>query len=201
MISKRDSKPILVKFPIGVLKSNKTDTIYEDNWNTIYGLVSDPSGSLMSFMYGNDLQFDKMITVNSGSLSKRIDYNTIIMIDNMPTQNYPLGDYKVKRIFPEYNGEIRIGLSKVEAVNMPKLYFFIGEQVLFTQLNFDNISNCAYISSKQAIPFELNSYVYTREPSSETTTTGRLKFTGYSKTGLDNGYKAFFKLTFEEDNG
>ena len=39
MISKKDSKPILVIFPIGVLKSNKTDTIYEDNWNTIWKYI------------------------------------------------------------------------------------------------------------------------------------------------------------------
>lgn len=199
MISKRDSKPILIKFPIGVLKSNKTDTIYEETWNTIYGLISDPSGSLQLLMYGNDLPFDRVITVNAGSLSRRIDYDTIIMIDDMPTSNYPLGDYKVKRIFPEYNGEIQIGLSRVESSNMPKLYFFKDEKVLFTQLNFDSTSNSAYIKSKQAIPFAVNSYVYTREPTSTESVNGKLKFVGYSKIGYDDKYKPFYKLNFESE--
>ena len=108
MISKRDSKPFCVKFAIGVLDSTKTNMVYEDDWQIVYGLRSDPSGSKTRYIYGNEEHFDEIVTVNASSMTRRIKDNTLVCLDNYPTTTFSGGDYYIKYIFPEYNGEIVI---------------------------------------------------------------------------------------------
>ena len=199
MISKRDSKPFLIKFPVGTLKTNKTEMQYEKDWKTVYGLVSDPSGAILSRVYGNEHNFDKVIIVNAGSLTRAINYGTIFMLDEMPTSNYPVGDYYPKYIYPEYNGEIVIGLKRVEGLNHPKLYFFIGDDVLYCQINYDKETRKAYIGSKQIIPFSVGDFVWTRTPTDKESSASRLKFSSKEKTGFDDRCKTFYELTFEKE--
>ncbi len=201
MISKRDSKPFLIKFPIGVSKTTKTDMIYQDNWEIVYGLVSDPNGVYQSNVFGKDTNFDKVITVNAGSNTRRIAKNTIFLIDNMPTENYSKGEYSVKYIYPEYNGEIVIGLEKKQSINLPKLYFYVesGEPLYF-QLNFDSKEKVAYIGANELLPIGLNDYVWEREPSSESEKEHKLRFVSKEKVGYTKNHKPFYKLRFEVTN-
>lgn len=67
MISKRDSKPILVKFAIGTSEEDSREKIYQDNWDLVYGLIRDPSGSLATNEYGQEEDFDRVITLNAGA--------------------------------------------------------------------------------------------------------------------------------------
>lgn len=196
MISKKDSRPILVKFPVGISKTNKTSKIYEEEWQIIYGLIGNNYGLVQRYLYGMEQQFDILITVNAGSISRRIDDDTIFMIDEVPTSNYPLGNYKVSKIYPEYNNEILIGLSAVSAVDVPKLYFYNNGIKLYTQLNFDKNTNKAYIKKRLGLPFKVGEYVYTKEPSSEEQTENRLAFSSYKETGLDDKYRNFYELIF-----
>ena len=196
MISKRDSKPFLIKFPIGTAKTNKADMQYGDDWQTVYGLISDPSGRVNPEVYGNNLSFDKVVILNANSTSRMIDYDTLIMLDDMPTDNYKKGDYYVSYIYPEYNREIVIGLNKVEAINMPKLYFEHNGQILYFQSNFDKTTLRSYVKRNQYIPFEVGSYVWTREPADTTSTKNRLRLASITTTGMDNSYKPFSMLEF-----
>lgn len=202
MISKRDSKSFLIRFAIGVDDSNgNKKTIYENNWTTIYGLISEPTGQNEKYVYGREFNFDKTIIVNASSTTRKIKSNTEFLIDNMPTKIFSNGDYNISRLFPEYNGEIVIGLSKKEAVNIPKLYFVYNNQILFYQLNFDKDTLTGYVNVNEVLPFSVGDYVWTRKPSSADDTNNRLRLTQTTRTGFDNQNQNFIQLTFVKDNG
>ena len=198
MFSNKDTKPFLVKFPIGVLKTNKSDMQYESSWNLFYGLISNPNGSFDKNMYGYEGDFDKVITVVATPLTRRIGYDTIFMVDNYPTINFDGGDYSPKYIFPEFNGQITIGLVKKEAVNIPKIYFDSDFGILYYQINFDKNTLKAYVPYEQILPFSVGNFVWTREPTTSSETKHRLRLVSESKIGLDRRFQPFRELTFEE---
>ena len=199
MISKKDSKPLKIKFAVGVEKTNKVDMQYESNWHTCYGLIRDTITSLNFNYYGHEPLYDKVITLNAGSTTRAIDYDTLFIVDNMPTSVYESGDYSVRQIYPEYNGEIVIGLSKKQAVNIPKLYFEKNGKILYYQLNFDKDTLKAYVSNKSVLPFKEGDYVWTREPADNSVLKNRLRFVSRTKTGLDGNFKNFYELTFVKE--
>lgn len=199
MISKKDSKPFLIKQAIGGKKTNKENTIYESKWHTVYGLIGDPSGMIYTRIYGIEEVYDKVIIINATSTTSSIQNNTLVMVDDYPTSNYQYGDYDIKRIYPPYNGEIVIGLTKRQSVDMPKLYFDSdNDNILYCQLNFDKDTLKAYIKTKFPLPFKLNDYVWTRKPTNNETTTNLYLFKSKSQIGFDNNYKPFYELTFEK---
>ena len=199
MISKRDSKPFKIKFPIGISKTNKIDTKYQDNWEDVSGLIGDPSGYIAKNMFGSDPDIDKTVIVNAGNSTRSIDYNTCILLDNMPTRVYENGDYSVVRKMPEYNGEIVLGLQKKQSIDIPKLYFIYNGEVLYYQLNFDKDTLKGYIGINDRLPFAKNDYVWTREPVDNTVTKHRLKFVSSKRVGLGGPFKPFIELTFVEE--
>lgn len=199
MIPKRDSKPFKIKFAVGIEKTNKTDMQYEDEWHTCYGLIRDTANSLAVNVYGYEPIYDKVITLNAGAITRRINYDTLFIVDNIPTGVYKKGDYSVKQISNEYNGEIVIGLSKKEAVNIPKMYFKHDGKVLYYQLNFDKDTLKAYVSNKDIIPFKEGDYVWTKEPIDSDPTKNRLKFFNKKEFGFDDKYKKYYELTFVKE--
>ena len=199
MISKRDSKPFKIKFAVGVEKTNKSDMQYENDWHTCYGLIRDIPTGVLKNIYGYESAYDKTITVNAGSITRLLNYDTLICVDNIPTTVFDTGDYSIKRIYPEYNGEIVIGLSKKQAINIPKLYFEYNGKIIYCQLNFDKQKLKAYISNKETLPFKEGDYLWTREPVDGSSTNNRLKFVSMSKTGIDEHFKNFYELTFSEE--
>jgi hypothetical protein len=198
MISKRDSKPFQVKFSVGVEKTNKINVQYYEEWHTCWGIVRD-TASKANHYYGYEAIYDKIITVNAGSITRLIDYDTLFCVDNIPTSVYKGGDYSAEQIYPEYNGEIVIGLKKKDAINIPKLYFEHNGKILYYQLNFDNKTKKAYIPIKSILPFKEGDYVWTREPADSSITSNRLLFQNKSKTGVDSQFKNFYELTFIEE--
>lgn len=198
MISKRDSRPFLIKQAIGGKQTNKDNTIYESDWHIVYGLKSDPSGSISSRIYGAEELYDKVLIVNATPATRSIQNNTLIMLDDMPTSNYGYGDYDIARIYPEYNGEIVIGLTKRQSVDMPKLYFDNNNDILYYQLNYDKTTKKAYIKTNQTLPFKIGDYVWTREPANNEETSYLFTFTTQTKVGFDDHYQPFYELVFEE---
>lgn len=199
MISKRDSKPFKIKFPIGISKTNKVDMKYQDEWQDVYGLIGDPSGYISQNMFGQDSNIDKTIIVNASSLTRSINKNTCFLLDNMPTSVYENGDYYVNKILPEYNGEIVIGLTKIQSIDIPKLYFNNNGKILYYQLNFDKYTLKGYVNINEILPFKEGDYVWTREPTDISSTKNRIEFVYKSKIGLSNHFKSFLELTFVKE--
>ena len=198
MISKRDSIPFKVKFPIGESDEDVKDMIYEDDWQTEYGLIK-TSGLFDKKIYGIDLDFDLVMVVNANPLTRRINKQCLFLVNDMPTNIFENGDYTPKHIFPEYNGEISIGLSKKEDIAIPRLYFAVGENILHIQINFDSETKKAYIPRTQTLPFKVGDYVWTRRPADSTQTEHRLKLTSTKVTGLSDNFIAFLELSFEAE--
>lgn len=198
MISKRDSKPFQVKFPIGIEKTNKIDMQYEDEWHTCFGLMHDTINGLSKNPYGFDTIYDKVITVNAGSITRLIDETTLFVVDDVATDVYTSGNYSAEKVYPEYNGEIVIGLTKKKDINIPKLYFVRNGKILYYQLNFDENTRKAYVPIKTMLPFKEGDYVWTREPADSLSTKHRLKFDTKSKFGVSSEFKNFYELSFVE---
>ncbi len=198
MISKRDSKPFQIKFPIGIEKTNKLDMKYESDWHTCFGLVRETANGQRENPYGYNVLFDKLVTTNAGLLTRLIDEKTLFMVDDIPTSVFPNGNYSVERVFPEYNGEIVIGLTKKQDINIPKLYFSNAGKILYHQLNFDEETKKAYVPIKSIIPFKEGDYVWTREPINSEVVKNRLIFKSKEKFGVSSNMKNFYELTFVE---
>lgn len=198
MISKRDSKPFKVKFSVGIEKTNKVDMQYYNDLHICYGLIRDNISGKNNNYYGYEIAHDKVITVNAGSVTRLINNETLFFVDNFPTSVYENGDYTIDKVYPEYNGEIVLGLSKKEAINIPKLYFEYNGKILYYQLNFDKKTNKAYIPIKSILPFKEGQYVWTREPVDSSVTSNKLLFKSKSKIGFDDKFKSFYELVFVE---
>lgn len=197
MISKRDSKPFLVKFDVAV--DENQNIVYETSWNTVFGLISDPSGQVQKNEYGSEFNFDKTIIVNATSVTRRIKKNTLVLIDNMPTTTFAKGDYSVKYIYPEYNNEIVIGLEKIQGINIPKLYFIYDDQIVYYQLNFDKDYLVGYINKNETVAFSVGDYLWTKKPSRTDDTSNRIRLTQTTTAGHSDYYLNFTALTFVED--
>lgn len=198
MISKKDSKPFQIKLHIGVEKTNKIDMQYENDWRVCFGTVRDTISDKNKNMYGYDIDFDKIITTNAGSNTRLITENTLVVIDDVATSVYESGNYSVTKVFPEYNGEIVIGLNMKQDVNIPKLYFAYNDKILYYQLNFDEETKKAYVPKKSVLPFKEGDYVWTREPVDSTETSYRLRFNSKTSFGVSKQIKNFYELTFVE---
>ena len=197
MISKRDSKPLKIKFPVGESNGDVVDMIYEDEWNTVYGLKN-YGGEFNKKLYGIDTDFDIILTFNSCPLTRRINKQTLFLVENMPTDVFANGDYSVKYVFPELNGEVVVGVDHIQDISIPRLYFNYNNEILSTQLNFDSESKKAYVSRKQVIPFSVGDYVWTRKPNDNSDTDYRLKLSKINLVGLSKNNKDFYELVFEE---
>jgi hypothetical protein len=169
---------------------------YEDTWHTCFGLIRDTMNSISNNPYGYNVVYDKVITVNAGSITRLINEQTLFIVDEYPTSVFETGNYTVSMIYPEYNGEIVIGLTKKQDIDIPKLYFESNGKILYYQLNFDKDSKCAYIHKNTIIPFSVGDYVWTREPLDTSTTKNRYKLSEKVKFGVDKNVKNLYKLIF-----
>ena len=192
MISKKDSKPILIKFPIG----EGSEMIYDSEWTLIYGIIKE-TGLFDKKIYGIDSDFDLIVVLNATPITRRINKQTIFLCENMPTNVYKNGDYSITYVRPEINGEILIGLKTKLDISIPRLYFYYNKSLLSIQINFDDAKNKAYIPKNQKLPFELGGFVYTKKPKTKSETENKLKLISTNKIGYSSQYTNFSELTFE----
>ena len=195
MISKKDSKPFLIKNPMGLLMES-SKTITYSGWKMLYGLISDPSGSYVAQRYGIESRFDKVLVLNANEDSRSITKQTVFLLDDVNTSNYPKGNYKVSYIYPEYNREIVIGLEKIEGVDMPKIYFSDGEEIYSYQLNFDKDSLIGYVGKNVILPFGDEFKYWSTKPTSVNSETNTMHLLKVEEYGIDPNFKHYKKLTF-----
>ena len=200
MISKKDSKPFLAKSVIANSTDASPKPIY-DNWQVLSGLISDPNGLVVDNAYGSQQEYDRILILNATDLSRQIKDDTALLLDEYPTSVYPQGNYYIKRIFPEYNREIQIGLIKRDGIDVPELYFEKDGKLLTYQLNYDKDTLCGYVDSKRQVPFTSTTKIWTRRPSDLTKTNHRIVLKAVNSVGIDNSHKYFKELVFGAYNG
>lgn len=196
MISKRDTKPFLVKFVVGNNTDEEDTTPVYGKYQVLSGLISDPTGRINPYIYGLEENYDRVLIVNANDTSRQIDYNTAILIDEYPTAIFEEGNYKIKRIYPEYNREIVIGLEKMEGVALPMIYYKSGNSILSFQLNYDKKTKEGYVDRNRYIPFAADSVIWSKEPAGISSNKNRIVLTSIDKVGVDDMHNYFKKLTF-----
>lgn len=196
MISKNDAKPFLVKFVIGNNTDEDNNEPVYGNYQVLSGLISDPTGRIDANIYGLELNYDRVIVLNANDTTRQITENTVILIDEYPTKNFENGNYRIKRIFPEYNREIVIGLEKIGGIDTPFIYYYNGSSILSFQLNYDKTTKIAYVDRNRYIPFTTETVIWSKEPSSVSQTKNRIVLQSTEKVGVDDMHKYFKKLTF-----
>jgi hypothetical protein len=192
-------KPIKLRFAISETTEDNPKQVLSD-WFTDFAKETTPNGNVTYNIYGTEMSFDKVFTFEANPVTRRIDYNTIIVADHYNSANYADGDYRVAYIFPESKNGIVIGCNSVKDINIPKLYYLGSDwAILAFQIDYDYENLVAYVKANDYIPFDTNTTIWHKfMPTSADQKTNRIKYTGYTKVGLHSSYKDFLELHFEE---
>lgn len=201
MTVKKDKKPILVKISNAQTTINSNLSIY-GNWSVVYMLEKAISGSFVRKDYGTEDEFDLTILLEANPITRQINSKSVFLINEYPTSANLKGNYRVKKVFPEYLGIIKIGLEYIEGQSIKRLYFANDENIYVYELNFDNATNKGYIDKHQSHPFSTDTKIWKTEPIDIDDTMNMINFISSRNIGIIDRYKAFTELTFTEaDNG
>ena len=200
-MSTNDYIPMLIKLAKSNTYVGNSQRKAYSEWKVISGQIELVGGRYAKREYGIEGDFDLVINVNANSLERKIDYSTCFLINQMPTNNLPEGNYEVSKIFPIQNGKIKIGLNSSNNNFLKYLYYADGEEVYGYQLNYDYKMRIGYVLADQDIPFNSNSTIWDRSPLNVNSTSNRLKLISKSKTGLTKTDKRFVRLVFESIDG
>lgn len=197
MSVKKDKKPLLVKFSLAQTTGDNNVSIYSD-WNVIY--ISDKSinSAFYHEPYGSEKDFDLTLLLDANPITRQINDKSIFLIDEYPTLNNNKGNYRIKKIFPEYLGVIKIGLESIKGNNLQSVYYLNGENIYEYQLNFDRNTNKGYINKNISHPFLTATKIWSLEPTNNEDTENLISFVSEKNVGIIDRYKIFKELTFEE---
>ena len=193
-------KPVKLKFAVAETAEDNPKPVYSD-WETDWATETDPSGRAYYNEYGTELDFDKIFTFEANSVTRKINKSTLIVADHYHLGNYAeKGDYRVKYKFPEAKNYIVVGCNAVEEVNNPKIYFLSQEGVVLAfQMDYNYKTLRGYVPVGTYIPFDEHSTIWHKyTPASVDQEKNRIRYVGSTKVGLDDSYKDFLELQFEE---
>ena len=184
-----------------VYQVNSQEKVYED-WKVISGQIQLSSGLFVTQPYGTMPSFDLVLILDSNSTTRKIDYSTHFLINEMPTKNFEYGNYEVSKIFPPQNGKIRIGLNSINGTRLVNLYYLDNNVIYAFEINYDYDTKIGYVSVDKDIPFNTNSTIWEIfEPISTNDNNNRIKLSSKTKIGVTKEDKRFYKLTFVSVNG
>lgn len=196
MSIKKDKKPILVKFSIGQTTGDENVSVYED-WNIIYSLTKSIFSSFSHEPFGTEEKFDLTIILEANPITRKINEKSIFLIEEYPTNNNSKGNFRIKKIFPEYLGLIRIGLESIKGNSYQSLYYLNGDEIYSYQLNYDNNTNMGYIDKYAIYPFSTSTKIWTSEPINKDDDVDRISFVSEKNIGIIDRYKTFKQLSFK----
>lgn len=194
---KKDKRPILVKFNIADKTGDTNACVYGD-WQVVYMSDKSITSAYNREIYGTEEDFDLVILLDASPITKRINEQSLFLINEYPTENNIKGNYRIKRLFPEYLGLIRIGLESIEGKSTQRLYYLDGENIYSYSLNYDNINNLGYIGKYDVHPFTQATTIWKTEPLNSSDTVDRIQFISETNVGIVNNYRVFKQLTFSE---
>lgn len=198
MSVKKDKKPILAKFSIAQTTGDKNVSVYGD-WQVLYVTDKQLVGSFDRESYGQDEDFDLTLLLQANPITRQIDEKSVFLIDEFPTSNNAKGNYRIKKIFPEYLGQKKIGLETIDKISYRNLYYLSGDKIYNFQLNYDSKTHKGYIDKDIQHPFTTSTIIWTTEPTNAEDTIDRISFVSEQNVGIVDNYKAFKELAFRVD--
>lgn len=200
MSVKKDKLPLLVKFSVAQTTGDKNVSVYGD-WRVIYRTNKSVASAYLHEPYGTEERFDLTILLDANPITKQINEKSVFLIDEYPTDMNVKGNYRIKKIFPEYLGVIRIGLESIEGNSFKSLYYLDGDKILSYQLNYDSSTNIGYIDKYANHPFSSSTKIWLTEPVDKDDELDMLSFVSERNVGIIDNLKVFKALTFREENG
>lgn len=193
MLGKINLEPILIKYVVGNTIDTTPKPIYSDIV-TIKGLIVDNTQNEIVYnAYGNVIEYDKKIIINTKIYDNMINYDTAMYIYQVPTNLYPNGDCDIKYIGKPKLNTFTIYVKQKSGIDIPKIYFERDNQICQIQFNFDKSILIGYIPNNQYIPFDENTKIWDRKPTDINSTKNLLRLISIEKHN-----KYFKKLTFEK---
>lgn len=195
MICKRDKSVSAIRYRIGF---NKDKNVYTD-FKPIYWVKKENSSGFVELYNGNRIECDLICYAESNSVSRLIDYDTAVYINEMPTDLVSDGDYSITYIGEANRGIIPFYLKK-KPIQKASLFFAYNDEVVRFQCNFDKKQLIAYIPKNKLVPFEYGDYLWINNPTDINDTNGRIIYETSYNMGYDNSSCKFIKMVFKNDN-
>lgn len=200
MAVRKNKKPILAKFTQGISVGSAEKSMFTD-WTLIYYTRDSLSGGFNKEVYGIDEDFDLVVIFQSNNVTKQISENTVFLINEYPTLLNAEGNYVVKKILKNDNGEIVVGLEKKKNNQHKNIYYADSGKIYSVQMNYDKDTMKAYTNKYSVMPFSKNSVLWLYEPNDIEDTENRIIVTAVTQVGIVDTLKIFNEYSFEEYSG
>lgn len=195
MAVKKDKLPLLAKFSVGQTTGDMNVSVYK-GWQILYRSDKSIKSSFFHEDFGTEENFDLMILLDANPITKQITEDTVFLINEYPTDMNSKGNYKVKKIFPEYLGVIRVGLESIKGISYKSLYYLDGDNIYSFQLNYDNATNTGYIGKYIKHPFTTSTKIWLTEPLDKDDDLDTVSFVSERNIGIIDRLKVFKELKF-----
>lgn len=182
MLRKIDLQPILIKNPIGSTIGTTPKPVYGDLL-TVYGKVIDKGGVIVDEPTGLNFEYDRAVIFNINDVTKYINAQTAIYVDEMPTSIFDSGDYIIERISPVQLNTFTVYLNKRQGIKLPKIYFENNGNIIETQFNYDKSTNIGYFPDNKQIPFDTSTKIWNRKVADVNSLSGKIRLVSMEKIG------------------
>lgn len=182
MLRKIDLQPILIKNPIGSTTESTPKPVYGDLL-TVYGKIIDKGGIIVDEPTGLNFEYDRAVIFNINDVTKYINAQTAIYIDEMPTSIFDSGDYIIERISPVQLNTFTVYLNKRQGIKLPKIYFENNGNIIETQFNYDKSTNIGYFPGNKQIPFDTSTKIWNRKVADVTSLSGKIRLVSMERIG------------------
>lgn len=192
---KKDKIPLLVKISKAQTIGDENVSVYGD-WQVVYMSDKSTNNSFSREPYGTEHDFDLTILLDAGPTTRQIVENSVFLINEYPTAANSKGNFRVKKVFPEYLGLIKLGLESIKGNSFRYLYYLDGDNIYSYQLNYDSSTNKGYINKNTAHPFATATKIWLTEPLDKDDSEDMITFVSEQKVGIIDNYKTFIEITF-----
>ena len=116
-------------------------------------------------------------------VTKYINAQTAIYIDEMPTSIFDSGDYIIERISPVQLNTFTVYLNKRQGIKLPKIYFENNGNIIETQFNYDKSTNIGYFPYNKQIPFDTSTKIWNRKVADVNSLSGKIRLVSMERIG------------------
>lgn len=191
-------KPFLIQFSAGETLGRSKEPVFSD-FIVLHAEQGTDEGNTSREEYGVTFDYDKVLRVNATKITRNINQQTIFFINEMPTANFPLGDYTFVGKSDEVFGNFNIYLKRAVNNNIPVVYYLHKSGMVCSfQLNFDADNLIAYVPMNKYLPFNEFSTIWKEEPATAEDTENRIELINREIVGYTENSRSHLKLTFKD---
>lgn len=175
-------QPIYVSFVMGV---ENDKTVYTEPIK-IYVQKNDVKSLVTRDDVGIIPDYDRLILVPYGDMSKYINEETLLWVDVEPNgQNM---DYQIKRVGDIIDGNFTLFCNSLTKNTVP-LYYNIGDRIIKTKVDMKDL--VAIVPFNQYLPIDKESKLWLVRPEDISSTDGLIRLV--KKTKLEKSYQLIFE--------